>query len=373
MRYAVTYRVNGGKCQTGFAVQTCDGVKVYAEAVGGEPIAGAVVVPFEQCPDEVFVVNQTGGGNSDCSCLPIETCKQSAPAGYGFEPIYYTGVTDGYMTRRMIVPLPTYTSMSVVGEVPSVMFRLSTVEGADERAIFSYRVALATPDYDLDAEHINFTDAISGVMPASNNYAVSINLRPLTENDLNITDLAVVIEVSGLAYQFGNNDGFAGVSFPVQAERKEQQALVVQPSDCDIERQNKLAADMVSEITNSIVDNVSRIINLGTGTGTGNGQPTKPEIRRVSTLWFSQGSDRYIMDAKTTKSIRIQFLAAGTLTLPSTYNNGSYQTLLVPAGFIYEADAGDADYLDLNGVRVNADAIATFTSTGLVEIESGLG
>ena len=370
MRYAVTYRVNGGKCQTGFAVQTCDGAKVYAASTGGNPIEGAVVVPFEQCPDEVFVVNQTGGGNSDCSCLPIETCEQSTPVDYGFEPIYYTGVTDGYMTRRMIVPLPTYTSMSVVGEVPSVMFRLSTVEGADERATFAYRAALATPDYDLDEGHINFKDLVSGVMPASNNYTYTENLRALTENDLNNPDLAVVIEVSGLAYQFGNNDGFAGVSFPVQAEQKEQQALVVQPSDCDIERQNKLAADMVSEITNSIVDNVSRIINLGTGTG--NGQPTKPEIRRVSTLWFRQGNDRYIMDAKTTKSIRIQFLSAGTLTLPSTYINGSYQTLLVPAGFIYEADAGDADYLDLAGVQVDADAIATFTSTGLVEIEFGL-
>ena len=53
MRHAVTYRIDGGKCQTGFAVQTCDGAKVYATATGGEPIAGAVVVPFEQCPDEV--------------------------------------------------------------------------------------------------------------------------------------------------------------------------------------------------------------------------------------------------------------------------------------------------------------------------------
>ena len=56
MRYAVTYRINGGKCQTGFAVQTCDGAKVYAAATGGEPIVGAVVVPNGACPPEVAVV-----------------------------------------------------------------------------------------------------------------------------------------------------------------------------------------------------------------------------------------------------------------------------------------------------------------------------
>lgn len=152
MRNAVTYRIDGGKCQTGFAVQTCDGAKVYATATGGEPIAGAVVVPFEQCPAEVYVVNQSGG-------------------------------------------------------------------------------------------------------------------------------------------------------------------------------------------------------------------------RKVSTIWFSSGINRHIRDAKTTKSIRIQFLSAGTLTLPRTDSRGSYEILQVPAGFIYEADAGDADYLDLVGVAVDADAIATFTSTGLVETE----
>ena len=160
MRYAVTYRIDGGKCQTGFAVQTCDGAKVYATATGGEPIAGAVVVPFEQCPDEVFVVNQTGGGH-----------------------------------------------------------------------------------------------------------------------------------------------------------------------------------------------------------------PAEPVGRKVSTIWFSQGIVRYIQCAKTTKSIRIQFLSAGTLVLPRTDVRNSYEMLQVPAGFIYEADAGDADYLDLAGVQVDADAIATFTSTGLVETE----
>lgn len=367
MRYAVTYRVNGSRCQTGFAVQTCDGVKVYAEAVGGEPIAGAVVVPFEQCPDEVFVVNQTGGGSNDCSCLPIETCKQSAPAGYAFEPIYYTGVADGYMTRRMVVPLPTYTDISVVGEMPNVTFRLSTIDGADERAVFSYRMALASAGYDLDEGHINFKDLVSGVMPASNNYTYTENLRALTENDLNNPDLAVVVEVSGLAYQFGNSEGFTGVTFPTQGKNKEQRAMVVQPSDCDVERQSKLAAGIVSDITLAINEAVAKI--NGSGTGTGDGHPAEPVGLRVSTIWFSQGINRYIQDAKTTKSIRIQFLSAGTLTLPRTDSRDSYETLQVPAGFIYEANAGSADYLDLKGVQVNAEAYATFTSTDLVETE----
>ena len=365
MRYAVTYRIDGGKCQTGFAVQTCDGAKVYATATGGEPIAGAVVVPFEQCPDEVFVVNPSGGGGNDCSCLPIETCNQSTQGDYVFEPIYYTGVTDGYMTRRMVVPLPTYTDMSVVGATPSVAFRLSTIDGADERAIFSYRVALASSDYDFDEGHINFKDWVSGVMPASNNYYYAENLRALTENDFNNPDLAVVIEVTGLAYQFGNDDGTAGVTFPVQGEIKKQQAMVVQPSNCDIERQSKLVAGIVSDIRSIMQDTVGS----GAGNGTGGGHPAEPVGRKVSTIWFSSGINRRIRDARTTKSIRIQFLSAGTLTLPRTDNRGSYEILQVPAGFIYEADAGDADYLDLAGVRVDADAIATFTSTGLVETE----
>ena len=367
MRYAVTYRINGGKCQAGFAVQTCDGAKVYAAATGGDPITGAVVVPFEQCPDEVFVVNQTGGGSNDCSCLPIETCEQSKPVDYVFEPIYYTGVTDGYMTRRMVVPLPTYTNMSVVGEAPSVTFRLSTIDGADERATFAYRVTLASAAYNFDEGHINFNDLVFGVMPASENYTYTVNLRAITENDLNNPDLAVVIEVSGLAYQFGNNDGFAGVSFPIQGEQKAQQVMVVQPSDCDIERQSKLAAGIVGDISRIIDAAVAEL--KSSGTGTGDGHPAEPVGLRVSTIWFQAGIDRYISDAKTTKSIRIQFLSAGTLTLPRTDSNGSYEILQVPAGFIYEANAGSADYLDLGGVQVNADAYATFTSTGLVETE----
>lgn len=363
MRYAVTYRIDGGKCQTGFAVQTCDGAKVYATATGGEPIAGAVVVPFEQCPAEVFVVNQSGGGGNDCSCLPIETCDQSTSADYVFEQIYYTGVTDGYMTRRVVVPLPIYTDMSVVGVQPNVVFRLSTIDGADERATFAYRVALASAEYDLNEGHIHFKDLVSGVMPASNNYTFTENLRALTENDFNNPDLAVVIEISGLAYQFGNNDGTAGVTFPVQGEQKKQRAMVVQPSECDIERQNKLVAGIISDVRSIMQD------TIGSSTGAGDGHPAKPTAMKVSTIWFKAGIDRQIRDTKTTKSIRIQFLSAGTLTLPRTYSKESYEILQVPAGFIYEADAGDADYLDLGGVSVDADAIATFTSTGLVEIE----
>lgn len=65
MRTTVSYRVDGGACRTGFAESTCSGSVVYPTPIGGEPVAGAMIVPNGSCPQEVAVVGMPENPTAD--------------------------------------------------------------------------------------------------------------------------------------------------------------------------------------------------------------------------------------------------------------------------------------------------------------------
>lgn len=86
MRTTVSYRVAGGACKTGYAESTCGSTVVYAEPIGGAPVAGAVVVPNGSCPQEVAVVGapemptaENCKGNT--AMLVFDECAAEAQAG----------------------------------------------------------------------------------------------------------------------------------------------------------------------------------------------------------------------------------------------------------------------------------------------------
>lgn len=86
MRNIVSYRVNGGACQTGYAEVDCSTTTVYAEHTGGLPIAGAVVVSNSACPEEVVVVNtpeipKATNCNDKTAVLVFDECAADAQQG----------------------------------------------------------------------------------------------------------------------------------------------------------------------------------------------------------------------------------------------------------------------------------------------------
>lgn len=86
MRTTVSYRVDGGACRTGFAESTCSGSVVYPTPIGGEPVAGAMIVPNGSCPQEVAVVGMPENPTAEnCegnnAVLVFDECAADAQAG----------------------------------------------------------------------------------------------------------------------------------------------------------------------------------------------------------------------------------------------------------------------------------------------------